>query len=83
MDPGWLQVPVQRKRTRHDTTLTFRRHNHACRSKNPISWSGISMHPIESTGYYTAMLVPVLAGPLAAMALTKMGFPPATAWLSA
>ena len=38
------------------------KHVHALHhlSKNPTSWSGISMHPIESTTYYTAMLIPVL-----------------------
>lgn len=43
------------------------------KSKNPTSWSGISMHPVESSGYYTAMLVPVLFGahPLV-MLYTKM-----------
>jgi len=28
-------------------------------SKNPTAWSGISMHPIESSTYYTAMLLPI------------------------
>jgi sterol desaturase/sphingolipid hydroxylase (fatty acid hydroxylase superfamily) len=32
------------------------------KSKNPTSWSGVSMHPIESSTYYTAMLIPVLFG---------------------
>ena len=27
-------------------------------AKNPTSFSGISMHPVESSGYYTAMFVP-------------------------
>ena len=31
-------------------------------SKNPTAWSGVSMHPVESSTYYTAMLVPVLLG---------------------
>ena len=31
-------------------------------SKNPTAWSGVSMHPVESTIYYTAMLIPVLLG---------------------
>jgi len=31
-------------------------------SKNPTAWSGVSMHPVESTTYYTAMLVPILFG---------------------
>ena len=26
------------------------------RSKNPVAWSGISMHPIESAAYYSAMV---------------------------
>lgn len=29
-------------------------------SKNPTAWSGVSMHPVESFAYYTAMLIPVL-----------------------
>lgn len=32
------------------------------KSRNPTSWSGVSMHPVESTLYYTAMLVPALLG---------------------
>lgn len=31
-------------------------------SKNPTAWSGISMHPVESTLYYTAALMPVVFG---------------------
>ena len=31
-------------------------------SRNPTTWSGVSMHPIESSGYYSAMLVPALLG---------------------
>ena len=27
-------------------------------SKNPTAWSGVSMHPVESSIYYTAMLIP-------------------------
>ena len=30
------------------------------KSKNPTSWSGISMHPMESSIYYTAMLFPLV-----------------------
>ena len=43
-------------------------------SKNPIAWSGVSMHPVESFMYYTAMLIPVLAGahPLVVL-YTKVG----------
>lgn len=32
------------------------------KSSNPTSWSGISMHPIESFTYYTASLIPVYFG---------------------
>ncbi len=40
------------------------RHVHGLhhQSKNPTAWSGVSMHPVESTTYYTAMLIPVLLG---------------------
>ena len=40
------------------------KHVHALhhQSKNPTAWSGVSMHPVESSIYYTAMLVPVLFG---------------------
>ncbi len=40
------------------------RHVHSLhhKSKNPIAWSGISMHPVESAFYYHAMLVPVMLG---------------------
>ena len=31
-------------------------------SRNPTTWSGVSMHPVESSGYYSAMLVPALCG---------------------
>lgn len=31
-------------------------------SDNPTSWSGVSMHPVESTAYYSAMMIPVLMG---------------------
>lgn len=29
------------------------------KSKNPTCWSGVSMHPLESSTYYTAMWVPI------------------------
>ena len=29
---------------------------------NPTAWSGVSMHPVESFMYYTAMLIPVYFG---------------------
>jgi sterol desaturase/sphingolipid hydroxylase (fatty acid hydroxylase superfamily) len=29
------------------------------KSKNPTCWSGVSMHPVESSTYYTAMWVPI------------------------
>jgi len=32
------------------------------KSKNPVAWSGISMHPVESSMYYHAMLLPVFFG---------------------
>jgi sterol desaturase/sphingolipid hydroxylase (fatty acid hydroxylase superfamily) len=40
------------------------KHVHALHhlSKHPTAWSGISMHPVESSMYYTAMLVPVIFG---------------------
>ena len=28
-------------------------------SKNPTAWSGVSMHPVESSCYYSAMLIPL------------------------
>jgi sterol desaturase/sphingolipid hydroxylase (fatty acid hydroxylase superfamily) len=39
------------------------------KSRNPTAWSGVSMHPVESFMYYTAMLVPVAFGahPLVAL----------------
>ena len=27
-------------------------------ARNPTAWSGVAMHPVESSGYYTAMLLP-------------------------
>ena len=40
------------------------KHVHALhhKSRNPTAWSGVSMHPVESTLYYSAMLVPALLG---------------------
>jgi sterol desaturase/sphingolipid hydroxylase (fatty acid hydroxylase superfamily) len=40
------------------------RHVHSLhhKSKNPTSWSGISMHPVEGALYYTAALIPVCFG---------------------
>jgi Delta7-sterol 5-desaturase len=37
------------------------KHVHALHhlSRNPTSWSGVSMHPIESSLYYSAMLIPI------------------------
>ena len=32
------------------------------KSKSPTAWSGVSMHPVESTLYYTAMLIPLFLG---------------------
>lgn len=29
---------------------------------NPTAWSGVSMHPVESAAYYSAMLIPVYFG---------------------
>lgn len=30
------------------------------KSKNPTCWSGVSMHPVESSTYYTAMWLPIV-----------------------
>ena len=30
------------------------------KSKNPTCWSGVSMHPLESSTYYTAMWIPIV-----------------------
>ena len=32
------------------------------KSRNPTTWSGVSMHPVESSAYYSAMLIPALLG---------------------
>jgi sterol desaturase/sphingolipid hydroxylase (fatty acid hydroxylase superfamily) len=32
------------------------------KSRNPTAWSGVSMHPVESSAYYSAMLIPALLG---------------------
>merc|ERR1719389_1466764 len=37
-------------------------HSEHHKSHNPTSWSGLSMHPIESTYYFTAALIPCLFG---------------------
>jgi Delta7-sterol 5-desaturase len=34
-------------------------HSYHHLSRNPTAWSGISMHPVESSLYYSAMLIPV------------------------
>ena len=52
-------------------------------AKNPTSWSGVSMHPVESSLYYTAALVPVLAGPWLSAALARAGVPLSAALLAA
>jgi len=37
-------------------------HKEHHKSRNPTSWSGISMHPVEGTAYFTAALIPFFFG---------------------
>lgn len=37
-------------------------HKEHHKSPNPTSWSGVSMHPIEGTAYFTAALIPCFFG---------------------
>eukprot|EP00759_Apiculatamorpha_spiralis_P003953 PhF_6_TR12244/c0_g1_i2/m.19387 len=61
-------------RTKHvyDLGKVLYRHVHSLHHKsyNPTAFSGTSMHPVESTGYYSAGVLPALAGlhPLCAIA---------------
>jgi len=62
----WMHRAMHKWNTKRipDVGAWLYRHVHSLhhKSKNPTSWSGISMHPVESALYYTAALIPVCFG---------------------